>query len=180
MSSAPDTKRQKVEGVGLAQQQRREKEALRLKHEQERKDLKARQARELSELEETHRKAISEEKMAAVRKEAGTEDAEDVCATCGTVVTDDNIDDCFCCGLCDTYHCNKHKSDMTTCVECDASYCKSCLGTMNVCSGCQQCPQLTCCNLKEMPCGEYESGDCEYYHHKYCRCKDYPNQRWKW
>ena len=56
-------------------------------------------------------------------------------------------------------------------------YCEDYLLTIDTCSGCRLCPQLTCCNLEKMPCGEYESGDCTYYHHKHCRCQSQERDR---
>lgn len=169
--------------VSIFAKQCAEKEALRQKHAREQSELKTRQAEEVKDMQDKHRKAMREDEVQKARKEAGTEGIEYVCGTCAAAVTEEDIDDVenhFVCYKCEYFHCNTHKSEMTTCVECEKTYCDSCLGTMNVCSGCERCPQLTCCNLTEMPCGSYESGDCEYYHSKHCRCEDYPNQRYKW
>ena len=153
------------------------KQASALKH------LKSSQEQEAETLKEKHDKAEREARLASTRVEAGTESDEYVCGTCakafsGDLLEDDSIEAShFQCEKCSEHHCNEHKDDMTMCVACSATYCQNCLDTMNKCNGCILGEQLTCCNLKKMPCGEYESGDCEYYHHKRCRCQR-SNDHW--
>ena len=153
------------------------KQASALKH------LKSSQEQEAETLKEKHDKAEREARLASTRVVAGTESDEHVCGTCakafsGDIIEDDSISAShFCCGKCSEYHCNEHKDDMTKCEACSATYCQDCVDTINTCSGCRRCPQLTCCDLERMPCGEYESGDCVYYHYKHCNCQS-TNNRW--
>ena len=158
------------------------KQASALKH------LKSSQEQEAETLKEKHDKAEREARKASTRVVAGTESDEyfsGVCGTCakafsGDIIKDDSISAShFCCGKCSEYHCNEHKDDMTKCEACSATYCQDCVDTINTCSGCRRCPQLTCCDLERMPCGEYESGDCVYYHYKHCSCQS-TNNRWWW
>jgi hypothetical protein len=77
----------------------------------------------------------------------------------------------FVCSRCVAIECNTHKTGMTTCTECSKQYCGACSKAIPVCAGCALCPQLTCCDLQKMPCGEYESNDCVTSHHKHCSCR---------
>lgn len=135
---------------------------LKKQHMEEVKALKERQAAALEKLE----KRIERDRQAAVKAAMRTGPAP--CAECKTAVTKG---DSFVCSLCATPVCNTHKKETSTCVVCAKVYCKACLYKIHKCSGCWQAPMLTCCALERMPCGEFESGDCTYYHHKHCRCQ---------
>lgn len=140
--------------------------------ESQRDELEARLKVEMDELKSKH-DALRDELESKIRAEheqkkaAGEADFVS-CGECGEM---SKKGDFFLCNRCAEPSCNKHKGDMTTCVECESSYCSNCIKEMDVCAGCSLCPQLTCCNLERMPCGEMESGDCVYYHHKQCRCQ---------
>jgi hypothetical protein len=152
--------------------------ALESKHAAEKNSLEARHEREKEELKDKYLEMHKKVKVEALREKAGTKDAKDVCGTCGAAIDikedeDEDLEDYFCCDKCQLYHCNQHKEEMTTCIVCGCSYCDDCLESIDKCHGCGLCPQLTCCDLEKMPCGEYECSpaDCNYYHHKHCKCQ---------
>jgi len=128
------------------------------------KKFKKAQEQELGALEKRH----AEELTVAIKvtKESPGECGE---SECKVLVKEDY----FVCNKCTSPFCNSHRTDTTECIErdCKKTYCVKCVREINKCAGCYICPQLTCCKLKKMPCGEYESGDCDYYHHKHCRCQ---------
>ena len=135
---------------------------LKRQHKEEVKALKERQAAALEKLE----KRIERDRQAAVK--AAMKAGPAPCAECNAAVAKG---DSFVCSLCAAPVCNTHKKETSTCVACAKEYCKACLYKIDKCSGCWQAPMLTCCALQRMPCGEFESGDCTYYHHKHCRCQ---------
>lgn len=77
----------------------------------------------------------------------------------------------FVCGMCGGSVCESHEKDMTSCIDCAASFCEGCSEVMDTCAVCALCLQLTCCNLRQMPCGEWEGNGCADYHYKHCRCE---------
>ena len=137
---------------------------MKAKHANELKMIKLRQEKEMQDLEER----IEAERQKLVEEAAKAEETKE-CLQCSALLAPGGS--FLVCSSCAGRFCDGHKGDMTTCTACDESYCKECLKGMNVCAGCALCPQLTCCDLAQMPCGEWEHGDCQYYHHKHCRCE---------
>lgn len=127
------------------------------------KELEKEQEADLLALEDR----IEKEKEALVAAtESCKEDSE--CVQCSKVLAYGG--EFFVCAACSERVCDSHREEMTTCEKCSKPYCSACSQALDKCSGCAKCPQLTCCNLEKMPCGEFESGDCSYYHSKFCSC----------
>lgn len=173
-SSPPEVKKQKtdatrdaaVKGAILAvpQIQAGKGRALKDAHTAARKALKKQQEKELCDLDSR----FEAEKAALVAAAQKSVDERD-CMECGEVLQHGGA--FFICGSCAGSVRKSHEKDMTTCTACDKSYCEGCLDGIDKCAGCAMCPELTCCDLERMPCGEWEEGDCVYYHHKQCKCQ---------
>jgi hypothetical protein len=145
--------------------------SLAKRHEAEMKALAKKQADELAQV----KARIDQERASAVAQAEHLVQAQDTKPCCLECAQPVRAGEHFVCALCakSCALCSSHKTvaSMTTCSNCDKSYCKSCVRGMHKCASCAYCPQLTCCDLEEMPCGMYEHGDCQYDHHKHCRCE---------
>ena len=174
----PKMKKPKTSVSELNQDFELAKSGIKSKYDNRIKLLKEQMARETTELTMKHHTAIQEIVQYEVREKSGTLGANVVCGTCGKGISekelenDEDMEKYFLCAECGDYHCNDHKNDTTECVVCGDTYCEHCLPDEK-CHGCMLCPQLTCCTLKTMPCGEKEctAANCNYYHHKHCRCQ---------
>ena len=111
------------------------------------------------ELRTTFEAAISETAR-AIRTAREEADEEPLCEKCTTDQSDAALAECAGgCGLQLCRGCRPHGCDATECN--DANEC------------CDKC-WLTFRRgneYEEMPCGEWLSGDCSYFHHKSCRCQ---------
>lgn len=156
------------------------KRDIQSKYDEKIKLLKTQMAQEIAELTHQHNAAVQDIREYEAREKAGTLEANMVCSTCGKAISeeeeenDEEMEKYFICEECGSHHCNDHIGDTTKCTSCGCHYCESCFDTIDKCLGCMKCPQLTCCTLRKMPCGEYEctESDCWYYHHKHCGCEN--------
>ena len=90
------------------------------------------------------------------------------CVECGKNVA--VVGSVVACASCAQPLCGFHRVGRTsTCETCRKTYCKFCLDKIDKCLGCERVPQLTCCELTQMPCCDHECGGCEDYHYKRCR-----------
>ena len=180
-SNQPNTKKPKPSASELKKKElekdfARTKREIESRYEKEIKQLEDNRSIEIDELAKKHNLAIQELKQHELREKAGTIGVDVACGTCGQELSKENLDskNYFDCEKCGDKHCIDHKDDdAQECIVCNKTYCESCVKTIVKCNGCTLCPQLTCCTLVKMPCGQYEcsSGDCDSYHHKYCRCE---------
>ncbi|GIQ89713.1 hypothetical protein KIPB_012261 [Kipferlia bialata] len=135
--------------------------------------LRKEQQEELEVMKRGHQEAMDQLVMRQkkVLAEITATEASEAGSKCGTCEAECQ-EEFFVCAVCQRRHSNTHKGSMTTCVTCSKTYCAECLSSLDKCAGCAITPQLDCCNLQKMPCGEYEGGSvCAYYHHKHCRCE---------
>ncbi len=157
----PARKARKTEAAGAKEDelrviQLREARALETKH--------AREARALEAKHSAQRTALAECIARAARSntEAGTSAGAGAgpYGHCGQQVKAGGFLVCACCAK---PICKRHEDAITKCEECDKAYCEACLGSGRV-HRCVQCEEvaseLVCCNLEQMPCGDWLHGEC--------------------